>query len=150
MNNSNADDRDTLPPTAPFSEAPPPMETDHISSHGPVAKRVSSFDEPQPEKRPNPNSWTDVQLMTIVEGMQELKRARAAFDPEALLNACVTRIERVVAANSALMVGQLETERARTTANSTEIKELRAQIEALGLRIDMLEKQENLVGDLKP
>ncbi len=127
-------DRDTMPPTEAISE--PPDSSEGVSAGRiPAAPRVASFN------RPNPDSWSDVQLNAIVEGMNELKAARRAFDPEALLNTCVERIEKVVKANMTLILGQLETERARTTANTVELGELRIEVERLNTRVDTLEKQ---------
>ncbi len=131
---SNPEECKTLPPTESISE--PPDSSEGISDPViPAAPRVANFE------RPNPNSWTDVQLMTIVEGMQELKRAREAFDPEALLNACTSRIERVVQANMTLILGQLETERARTTANTVELEGLRKEVTRLDARLTAIEKK---------
>lgn len=135
-NPGNPDECDTMPPSESISEAPDSSEG--ISDPNiPAAPRVANFE------RPNPNSWTDVQLKTIVEGMQELKASRLAFDPETLLNACTDRIERVVQANMTLILGQLETERARTTANTVELEGLRREVTRLGERLTAIEKKNN-------
>ncbi len=132
--------RDTMPPTVSISE--PPDSSDGVSSHEfPAAPRVPTTRSANAGDRPNPNSWSDVQLNTIVEGMRELKAARLAFDAEALLNKCVDRIEKVVQSNMTLILGQLETERARTTANTLELTTLRKEVTRLTSRVDALEKQ---------
>lgn len=74
MSNSN-DDRER--PTDPVSHAPPSAPTASFHAMPPEA-RVPTL--------PDPNSWSDQVMQAILDGMAELKIARAAFDADALLS----------------------------------------------------------------
>ena len=123
------EDRETMPPSHPLTEAPGDADTSGPRTMLPAAMSL----------HPDPNSWVDRQIQVLIDAMAESKAARAAYDPEALLKTSTDRIERLVGANYSMIHSELRAVAARTTANETGIEQLRSEFEALKQRMGQLE-----------
>lgn len=113
--------RDTEPPTQTETDIPPAPEA----------------------PGPDPNSWRDVQLQAIVDGMTELRSARAAFDPEALLARAAERFAGLTDANYRMVLTELRALASRLSASETNIVDIRRELAELRVKMRELEQRLN-------
>lgn len=149
---------DTLPPPPPSNGDTLPSSSGFESdSRLPAAPRVPSVGQAiQPvQQRPDPNSWTDSMLVTIVEGMQSVKerdkmvteelaalrteRLQFKADAERLIQTAAERFEHLLDSNMRLLHVQFGVERGRTTSNEQSIASLRAEVDTFHARMAELE-----------
>lgn len=125
-------ERDTQPP-APNDTIP--SSADYLSdSRLPAAGKV-------PDIRPNPHSWTDLQLDTLVRGMEELKEGRQDrnLEVERVIQKCADQFSRVLESHLETIRSQFKIEQTRTSTNTADIVTLREEMEALRHRTTAIE-----------